>query len=197
MSLAPVKATISVDEYLQGEQSSDVRHEYDNGYVVAMVGASRSHNLITLSLASTIRQKLKGTPCRTYASDMKVRIQTNESDLFYYPDVMVSCDPTPSSEYYEEKPILIIEVLSPSTETRDKLEKLAAYTRIPTLKEYFTVAQDRVEVLRYALVNGDVVMTQYQDGDRVEFSSIELSLPIRKVYEDVVNQLVKKHDSAK
>ena len=190
MSLAPVKATISADEYLNGEQSSDIRHEFDNGYVVAMVGASRTHNLITLSLASSIRQKLKGTPCRTYASDMKVRIQSNENDLFYYPDVMVSCDPSPSSEYYEEKPTLIIEVLSPTTETRDKLEKLAAYTRIPSLKEYFTVAQDRVEVRRYTIEKGAVVVTQYQDGDVVEFSSIDLSMSIKDIYEDVVNQLI-------
>ena len=189
MSLAPVKATISVDEYLSGEQSSDIRHEYDNGYVVAMVGASRAHNLITLSLASTIRQKLKGTPCRTYASDMKVRIQTKENDLFYYPDVMVSCDQSPLSEYYEEKPTLIIEVLSPSTETRDRLEKLAAYTRISTLKEYFTVAQDRVEVRRYALVDSEVVMTLYQDGDAVEFSSIGLSIPVKEIYEDAVDRV--------
>ncbi len=187
MSLASVKVTLTVEEYLRGEQSSDTRHEYDNGYVVAMVGASRTHNLITLSLASAIRQKLKGTPCRTYASDMKVRTQTNENDLFYYPDVMVSCDQSPSSEFYEEKPSLIIEVLSPSTETRDKLEKLAAYTRISTLKEYFTVAQDRVEVCRYAMESGEVVMTQYQDGDVIEFSSIKLSLSIKEVYEDVVN----------
>lgn len=186
MSLAPVKATVSTEEYLRGEQSSDIRHEYDNGYVVAMVGASRTHNLITLSLASSIKQSLKGTPCRTYASDMKVRIQTNESDLFYYPDVMVSYEQSPSSEFYEEKPSLIIEVLSPSTETRDKLEKLAAYTRIPTLKAYFTVAQDRVEVCRYTLESGEVVLTRYQDGDVVEFSSIDLSLPIGEVYEDVV-----------
>jgi len=192
MSLAPIKATMSVDEYLGGEQSSDIRHEYDNGYVVAMVGASRTHNLITLSLASAIREKLKGTPCRTYASDMKVRIQTNENDLFYYPDVMVSCDSSPTSEFYEEKPSLIIEVLSPSTETRDKLEKLAAYSRIPTLKEYFTVAQDAAEVRRYALENGEVVMTQHQDGDVVEFSSIELLLPVKEIYEDVVNQIGKK-----
>lgn len=186
MSISPVKATISVDDYLSGEQTSDVRHEYDNGYVVAMVGASRAHNLITLALASAIRENSKGTPCRTYVSDMKVRIQSNENDLFYYPDVMVSCDQSPSSDFYEEKPTLIIEVLSPSTETRDKLEKLASYTRIPTLKEYFTVAQDRVEVQRYTIENGDVVVTHYQDGDVVEFSSIDLSHPIKVIYEDVV-----------
>ena len=188
MSLAPVKATISADEYLSGEQSSDIRHEYDNGYMVAMVGASRAHNLITLSLASVIRQKLKGTACRTYASDMKVHIQSNESELFYYPDVMVSCDQSPPSDFYEEKPTLIIEVLSPSTETRDKLEKLAAYTRIPTLQEYFTVAQDHIEVHRYTIENGEVTMTHYQDGDSVGFSSIDLLLPIEEIYEDVVNQ---------
>ena len=159
MSLASVKATITADEYLRGEQSSDIRHEYDNGYMVAMVGASRAHNLITLSLASAIRSQLKGGSCRTYASDMKVRIQSKENDLFYYPDVLVSCDQAPTSEYYEEKPKLIIEVLSPSTETRDRLEKLAAYMRIPSLKEYFTVAQDKVEVCRYTVDKGEVNRT--------------------------------------
>ena len=96
---------------------------------------------------------------------------------------MVSCDQPPSSEFYEEKPTLIIEVLSPSTKTRDRLEKLVAYTRIPTLKEYFTVAQDRVEVFRYTSVNGEMVLTQYQEGDSVEFSSIGLLLPIKEIYE--------------
>ncbi len=77
-------------------------------------------------------------------------------------------------------------MLSPSTETRGKLEKLAAYTRIPTVKEYFIVAQDRMEVRRYLVENGEVAMTQYQEGDVIEFSSIELLLPISEVYEDVV-----------
>ena len=122
MALAPTTVTVLPEEYLQGEHSSDVKHEYDNGYIFAMVSASRAHNLIALTVASEMKLHLKGKPCRSYMSDMKVRIQTKGNDLFYYPDVMVSCDDQPPSEYYEEKPVLIVEVLSPSTETRDKLE---------------------------------------------------------------------------
>lgn len=175
MTLAPINIRISPETYLDGEKKSDVKHEYDNGYVVAMVGASRSHNLIALTLASTIKQHIKGKPCRAYISDMKVRIQTQTNDIFYYPDVMVSCDRNPSSEYYEDKPVLIIEVLSPSTETRDKLEKLAAYSRIPSLVEYLTIAQDKVEIHRYSISEGAVLLTEYQDGDVIEFLSIDLT----------------------
>ncbi len=191
MALAPIKIMVTPEEYLDGENRSDVKHEYDNGYVVAMVGASRAHNLISLSLAAAIKQHLEGTPCRAYMSDMKVRIQTKGSDLFYYPDVMVSCDSQPRSEYYEENPTLIIEVLSPSTETRDKLEKLAAYSSISTLVEYFTIAQDRVEVHRYEMSDGQAILTQYQDGDIVELSSIGMSISIKDIYADVAGRIFK------
>ena len=189
MALAPTNVTLSPEEYLQGENSSDVKHEYDNGYVFAMVVASRAHNLIALTVASEMKQHLKGKSCRSYMSDMKVRIQTKGNDLFYYPDVMVSCDDQPPSEYYEEKPVLIVEVLSPSTETRDKLEKLAAYSSISSLLEYFTIAQDRVEIGRYKMAEGHTILTQYGDGDTVEFSSIGLSMPVKGIYEDVAGKI--------
>jgi Uma2 family endonuclease len=189
MALAPTIIRLSPEVYLEGENRSDVKHEYDNGYVVAMVGASRSHNLIALTLASAIKLHTKGSPCRTYMSDMKVRIQTQGNDLFYYPDIMVSCDDTPPSEYYEDKPVFIIEVLSPSTETRDKLEKLSAYSSIPSLVEYFTVAQDKVEVHRYSVVEGNAVLTKYYDGDTVEISSIGLTIPVKDIYSDVAGKL--------
>jgi Uma2 family endonuclease len=190
MALTPTKITLLPEEYLQAEQSSDVKHEYDNGYIFAMVGASRAHNLIALTVASEMKQHLKGKPCRTYMSDMKVRIQANGNDLFYYPDVMVSCDDQPPSEYYEDKPVLIVEILSPSTETRDKLEKLAAYSSIFSLLEYFTIAQDRVEIGRYTMADSQTILTQYGDGDRVEFSSIGLSMLVKDIYADVAGQIL-------
>ncbi len=186
MTLATKRIRLSPEEYLEGEKSSDVKHEYNNGYVVAMVGASRAHNLIALTLATAIRRCTRGGPCRTYMSDMKVRIHSDNDDLFYYPDVMVSCDEHPPSEYYEDKPILIIEVLSPTTETRDKLEKLSSYSKIPTLVEYLTVAQDRVEVNRYSIAEGTVSLTQYQDGDTVELISVGVTISIKDIYADVV-----------
>ncbi len=189
MALAPTEIRVSLEEYLHREKSSDVKHEYDNGYIVAMAGASRSHNLIALTLASEIKQHLKGKSCRTYISDMKVHIQKQGNEHFYYPDVMVSCDDQPPSEYYENNPILIIEVLSPSTETRDKLEKLSAYSRISSLVEYFTIAQNKVEVHRYSMSDDSTLLTTYQDGDTVEFSSIGLFLPVKDIYTDVVGKL--------
>ena len=102
---------------------------------------------------------------------------------------MVSCDDAPPSEYYEDNPVLIIEVLSPSTETRDKLEKLAAYSSIPSLVEYFTIAQDRVEIHRYSLVDGNTVLTEYHDSDTVEVSSIDLLIPVKDIYSDVAGKL--------
>ena len=192
MALATKKIRLTPEEYLVGEKSSDVKHEYANGYVVAVVGASRAHNLIALTVAAAIRQHLKGSRCRTYMSDMKVRIRTDHNDLFYYPDVMVSCDDEPVSEYYEEKPILIVEVLSPTTEIRDKLEKLSAYSSIPSLKEYVTVAQDRVEVNRYSVVDGVASLTQYEEGDGIELASVGLTIPVKEIYADVVDLAIKK-----
>jgi len=190
MALAPKKIRVSPDEYLDGENNSDIKHEFDNGYIVAMVGASRSHNLIALTLAAEIKQHVKGGLCRTYISDMKVRIQTQSNDLFYYPDVMVSCDENPPSEYYEDKPVLIIEVLSPSTETRDKLEKLAAYSAIPSLGEYITIAQDKIEVHRYSISKGSALITEYLDSDTVELASIGLTISVKDIYVDVAGKLL-------
>ena len=188
MALAPIDVTLSAEDYLAAELQADVKHEFDNGYVASMVGASRAHNLIALTVASEIKQHLKGKPCRCYMSDMKVRIQTRGNDQFYYPDVMVSCDEHPPSEYYEVNPILIVEVLSPTSETRDKLEKLAAYSSLSSLVEYLTIAQDRVEIGCYTMGEGKTHLTRYADGDTVELASIGLSLPVMTIYADVAGK---------
>ena len=121
-------------------------------------------------------------------SDMKVRIQNHGNDIFYYPDVMVSCDDNPPNEYYEDKPVLIIEVLSPTTETRDRLEKLSANSRIPSLIEYLTVAQDKAEVHLYSISDGSASLIEYHDGDVVELSSIGLSISVKDIYADVAGK---------
>ncbi len=185
MALAPTRATIGPEAYLEAERQAENKHEYDNGYVVAMVGASRAHNLITLALATEMHRQLRNAPCRVYMADMKVRIQTRGNDLFYYPDIMVACDRQPPSDYYENQPLLIVEVLSPSTETRDKLEKLAAYTSLPSLREYFTIAQERIEIDRYSVSNGETTLTRYTEGDDVPFASIDLTLPAASLYAGV------------
>jgi Uma2 family endonuclease len=114
---------ISIDDYLAGELASEVRHEYVDGEVYARVGASKRHNRIVLALASVLRSHLAGGPCATFVADIKVKVGRS----FYYPDIVVSCHGDEGDQHYETEPLLIVEVLSESTEARDRFEKRMAY----------------------------------------------------------------------
>jgi len=177
--------SISIKDYLKGELESDIRHEFYDGQVYAMVGAGRRHNAISLNLATLLHDKARGTDCSSFLADMKLFIP--ELNRFYYPDVLLSCDKDDNHEYYCEKPCLIVEVLSPSTEAIDRREKLHAYQDIPSLKEYIMVSQDeyKVELYRrdgehwlYFLLN--------EIDDVLQLTCIDLEISMPQVYEDVV-----------
>ncbi len=141
MSVVEKLRFLDVEEYLRNELRAEVRHELVRGAVYAMVGSSNAHNLIAGSLYARLRQQLKGSSCGVYMSDMKVRV----ADDFFYPDVVVSCQPQEPAFYYVTEPTLIIEVLSPSTEARDRLDKPVAYQGLKSLQEYALVAQDIIK----------------------------------------------------
>jgi len=134
---------ISVEEYLEGERFSEIRHEYVGGYVYAMAGASDDHNRIAGNIFSTLQQHLRGKRCEPFGSDMKFR---TANEVFYYPDVMVACDPTDNAKYFRERPTVVFEVLSPETERTDQREKYLAYALVPSLKVYVMVSQEKCEV---------------------------------------------------
>ncbi len=139
---------LTVEEYLQLEQTSEIRHEYLGGQVFAMSGGSKEHNTITLNIASRVRSHLRGGSCSVFMADMKVRIQlaSQRKSIFYYPDVIVTCDPDDQDRFFLNYPCLIIEVLSPSTETIDRREKLLNYQTLESLQEYVLVSQDKIQV---------------------------------------------------
>lgn len=138
---------MSVEEYLEFEKDSEVRHEYVGGVAYAMTGGSGRHNRICLKIARRLADAADGTYCRVYMSDMKVSIPNRP---FYYPDVMVVCEKEPEHPYYfVEDPRFIVEVTSPNTENTDRREKLEAYKTIPTLMEYLIVSQDEKKVERH------------------------------------------------
>lgn len=190
MPIANKDIRITVDEYLAFEAKSEVKHEFVGGYIYAMVGTSRAHNLIAHALSSTIRSHIAGSGCQVYISDMKLYTKTKEDDVFYYPDVMVSCDKKPTSDYYEENPTLIIEVLSKSTESKDRLEKLNVYTKIKTLQEYMLVSQHKVNVDVYRKVEDAWILKTYTGGDTVLFDSIDMSLNIETIYNNVLGEIL-------
>jgi Uma2 family endonuclease len=175
---------LSEVEYLETEMRSPVRHEYLAGLVYAMAGASANHNLIALNLASRLRAHLRGGPCQVFISDMKVKIEA--IDTFYYPDVLVACDPSDNEDYFRTNPVLIIEVTSPTTAAIDRREKLMAYQKIPGLREYLVIAQDEISVELYRRdKNGRWWEETLGPDDNIELDSVDLNMAVRDAYEDV------------
>jgi len=170
---------LSVEDYLSGELQSQVRHEFVDGEVYAMVGASDRHGLITLNLAGMLSQRLPDH-CQVFSSDMKVRVQTVERDIFYYPDVLVSCDPRDRETYYRQYPCLVVEVLSPNTARLDRFEKFLFYQRLDALEEYVLVSQDyrQVEVFRRS---GQWQSVRYTDSE-IPLQSIGLTVSVEEIY---------------
>ncbi len=125
---------ISVDAYLEGEETSEIRHEYIGGQVYAMSGGSEAHNLICGNLYSAMRHHLRGSPCKVFMADMKLRLNIAEDDIFYYPDLLVTCDPSDNERYFKTQPSVLVEVLSPSTERLDRREKFLSYIALPSLE---------------------------------------------------------------
>lgn len=182
MTIVRKLVPILIDDYLRIEEMSEVRHEYVQGVIQAMVGGSARHNLITSSVMSLLRAHLRDRPCYVFMSDMKVRI----GEVFYYPDVMVVCGQLEPTALYQTQPVLLVEVLSDSTEAKDRLEKLVAYQSLPSVKEYLLVAQDKVSADLYRRVGETWQVENLGYGDRVAFESVELSVPIETLYEDLV-----------
>jgi Uma2 family endonuclease len=183
MNTALQPSLLSVDEYLAGEGQSPFKHEYIDGEVFAMAGASAAHNLIALGFASLLRGRLRGGPCRVFMSDFKVRIEVDNGDFVYYPDVMVTCDPRDTGSIYAKYPKVIVEVLSDSTERTDRGEKFWSYVRIETLEEYVLAAQDRIEVRVFRRSN-DWKPELYSDpGQELELQSLRLRIALRDIYE--------------
>lgn len=183
MSVKTKLLFLSVEEYLAGELESDVKHELVGGRVYAMVGTSNVHNEIALALASALRLHVRGGPCRTYMSDMKVRVE----DDFYYPDIVVSCTAKTGSFYFITDPILIVEVLSPTTERQDRLEKCLAYQRLDTLQEYVLLAQDKLRAEVHRRRDGGWELERYGHSDDLRLESVDLTLPLAEIYQDVMN----------
>lgn len=177
---------IGLDDYLQGELGSDIRHEYVAGQVFAMAGAGEVHNRIAGNLFFHLRAATRGTPCGVFISDMKVRVAAHEA--FYYPDVLLICDPRDRESLYKTSPCLIAEVLSPSTEIIDRREKLIAYRTLPSLRDYLLVAHDSRRVERFRRTEaGDWRHEIIEEGDLIfNCGGLEVRLSVADLYEDVV-----------
>jgi Uma2 family endonuclease len=186
MAIKPDQNWISIDDYLQGEMTSETRHEYVGGDVYAMVGASDRHNIIAGNLFAALRPHTRGTTCQLFIADMKVRVDLKMAGIeaFYYPDLMLACEPEDREPYYRTKPCMLVEVLSEATQRIDRREKFLSYTRIDSLQEYVLIHQDQkqVEVFRR---DKDWEVRTLIDGDLDIQCMGDVKVPLAHIYEDI------------
>lgn len=184
MVLAKAAAYLSIEEYLKFEKDSPVKHEYIDGQIYAMAGASATHNRIARNICNRLDDHLADDECEPFISDMKVWVSET---VFYYSDVVVACDPPDSDPYFRRKPVLIIEVSSPGTERIDRSEKLLAYKRVNSLKEYVIIAQDRVHIEIFRRLDSGQwqweALTEMNEELRLQ--SVGLTLNVPEVYRRV------------
>lgn len=177
---------LTPDQYLQMEENSSVKHEYTNGEIYAMAGASDPHVTIELNLAAELRRHVRGSGCRVFISDMKVRIQS--PSRFYYPDILVTCDDRDrNTPLYKEFPCLIVEVLFDSTEAFDRGDKFADYRQLSSLQEYVLISthQPRIECFRRS-PNGIWTLHPYEgEISSYRLDSLSFEGTFDQLYEDV------------
>lgn len=165
--------------YLAFESEQSQRHELVDGYLYAMTGSSDRHEEIALNLASALRVHLRNSQCRVYKGDLKLRV----ADDFFYPDVFVRCGEQRGDPYFKTDPVMIAEVLSPSTQRHDRGDKRLAYSRLETLQEYLLISQDKMQVVIH-YPRGQQEPVQLEDPkDTLRLASIDFSITLEALYE--------------
>lgn len=179
---------ISAQEYLELEQAADNKHEYLDGEILAIAGASDAHVKVTGNAFALLKSHLRGSGCSTYIADMKLRI--GQDDAFFYPDLMVCCDPAdqlPEQDLVKNNPKLLIEVLSPSTEAFDRGKKFMLYRKLPSLEEYLLI-DPRAYYVELFRKENDIQwsLTAVEGADSLlNLKSLEFTCALGDLYEDV------------
>ena len=187
MSAIP-KTKLTPAEYLEFERKSEIKHEYFNGKIFAMSGAKRNHNKIVGNLSGLIWQHLKGKNCEFYPTDMRVFVP--QTGLYTYPDLTVVCgEPQFQDDVFDTllNPVLLIEVLSDSTEGYDRGKKFQHYRSIESLQEYVLVSQNEARIEKY-VKHGDgfwLLSEAVGFDSEIEFASIECRIALAEVYDKI------------
>lgn len=175
---------ISIDDYLRGEETCEFKHEYLDGQVVAMTGASRKHVLLTMSLSTLLHPHARARGCQLFASDMKLRLDHAGETYFYYPDLLLTCADDDRHPLYCNQPCLLIEVLSPSSERIDRREKRLAYSLLPSLREYLIVDQDRIRIDLHRSTAQGWTHTTHSQG-LIHLDCLDCDIALSDIYADL------------
>lgn len=182
-ALKPQRMT--AEEFLAWDETQTIRHEFVRGEVFAMAGSEDNDNTVAGNLYVALRQRLRGTPCRVFAADVKLRVEA--ADCFFYPDVMVTCGAADKAQrLIKREPVLVVEVLSPSTAAFDRGDKFADYRLLPTPAEYLLVDVNRrrCDLFRKG-ADGLWVLHATGADEALRLDSVDLSVPPEALWADV------------
>jgi Uma2 family endonuclease len=185
MGYAPAKPRMSAEEFLAWDAGRTLKHEFLQGEVYLMAGGEDRNATVAGNLYIALRAHLRGTPCRAYGSDVKLRVET--ADAYFYPDVMVTCSVTDLADrLIKREPVLVVEVLSPSTAGYDRGSKFAAYRQLDSLVEYLLidVDQQRCDLFRRN-AEGLWVLHPSEAGEKLHLASIDLAIDAATLWEDL------------
>jgi Uma2 family endonuclease len=187
MATSPAER-ITAERYLAMERAADFKSEYINGRIYAMAGGTADHSAIAVNVAAELRAALRLSGCRVFNSDLKIYIPFTNS--FVYPDASVICGEVRYKDEARDvamNPILVIEVLSPSTSNYDRGDKFAHYRSIPTFREYLIIQQTPLLIEQWALIDGCwTLRNEYKNlDDRVQLISIKGSFALADVFDGV------------
>ncbi|MFN5101768.1 MAG: Uma2 family endonuclease [Planctomycetota bacterium] len=186
MSSADKPNYYSVEEYLQREATSLVKSEYVDGWIRAMTGASIRHNRVAGNCFLSLGSQLKGNPCTPFNSDTKLRIDRSHRKRLYYPDMQVVCESNDQLSVYQDHPVLIIEVLSPSTRAYDLHDKLDAYLSVPSLQCYIVLEQHQPIAYVMRRSNQEWIKETIQGLDAtIRLPFLACSLSLKDIYEGI------------
>lgn len=178
---------LTATDYLQGEETAEYKHEYLDGEVWAMSGASDEHVTIAGNLFALLKHALKGTPCRAYISDMKVHVE--KANAFFYPDIVVTCHPQDrDSRLFKQHPVFIAEVLSPSTEAFDRGQKFSTYRHLDSLQSYWLIDSRKMSIdcFERASAHEWLLHSHELAEENVSLPALDLAWNLAQLYEDVM-----------
>ncbi len=188
----PLNEKLTLEEYLQLEQDNDQKYEYHDGYTYAMAGGTDNHNTITMNISGEIYVALRDKQCQIKNNDTKLWIESNNT--YYYPDAMVFCGKPEESEHLKDaftNPVVIIEVLSKSTQANDRGDKFRLYTQIPSLRHYVLIEQDKVQIDIYSRKSPTSLwdirfLSSLENNLELAISETEtLSIPLSRIYDRI------------
>ena len=174
---------MTAKEYLELERGSPVRHEFADGVMYAMTGTTKRHDLISGDLFGALLTHLVA-PCVVYTANVKVHVESEDSEDYFYPDVHVSCSDLDNDALASEMPVLVVEVASDSTADYDRGAKFSEYRKLPSLQEY-VIAQQTEALVEVFRKRTDWQSERYGPADTLTLESVQLTAPVAQFYRRV------------